>query len=193
MRNLFKQFVEALFLILLFVPALLTGFGRLRPMYLFIAQAVALAPGLPGDYARMAFYRLTLTNCDRRSRICFGSYFAHSAATVGRGVYIGAYSVLGRVQIGDRTQIANSVQVLSGRRQHKRGHDGRIHGAESGEFEQISIGEDCWIGAGAIVMASVGARSTVGAGAVVVKPVPTDVLVVGNPARVPVSSTTMEA
>jgi acetyltransferase-like isoleucine patch superfamily enzyme len=192
MRNLFKHLVEALFLALLFVPALLAGFGRLRPMYLFFAQAVSLWPGLPGDYSRTAFYRLTLANCDRRSRICFGSYFAHSSARVGRGVYVGAYSVLGRVQIGDRTQIANGVQILSGRRQHKRGSDGRIHGAESGEFEQISIGEDCWIGAGAIVMAAVGARSTVGAGAIVVKPVPSDVLVVGNPARVPVASTTVE-
>jgi acetyltransferase-like isoleucine patch superfamily enzyme len=48
----------------------------------------------------------------------------------------------------------------------------------------IDIGQDCWLGAGAIVMAPVGARTTIGAGAVVVQPVEAGVVAVGNPARV---------
>jgi len=48
----------------------------------------------------------------------------------------------------------------------------------------IDIGQDCWLGAGAIVMASVGAGTTIGAGAVVVQPVEAGVVAVGNPACV---------
>jgi acetyltransferase-like isoleucine patch superfamily enzyme len=48
----------------------------------------------------------------------------------------------------------------------------------------IDIGQDCWIGAGAIVMAPVGAGTTIGAGAVVVQTVEPGVVAVGNPARV---------
>ena len=50
----------------------------------------------------------------------------------------------------------------------------------------VVIGNDCFIGARAIVLKGVhiGERSIVAAGAVVVKSVPSDVIVAGNPARV---------
>ncbi len=50
----------------------------------------------------------------------------------------------------------------------------------------VVIGDDVWIGAGAIILkgVAVGARSIVGAGAVVSKDVPPDVVVAGNPARI---------
>jgi acetyltransferase-like isoleucine patch superfamily enzyme len=48
----------------------------------------------------------------------------------------------------------------------------------------INIGQDCWLGAGAIVMAPVGACTTIGAGAVVVQSVEAGAVAVGNPARV---------
>lgn len=50
----------------------------------------------------------------------------------------------------------------------------------------ITIGDDCWIGGGAIVCpgVSIGAGCVIGAGAVVTKDVPAHSLAVGNPARV---------
>jgi maltose O-acetyltransferase len=49
----------------------------------------------------------------------------------------------------------------------------------------INIGDDCWIGGGAIITPgiTIGARCIIGAGAVVTKDVPSDTIVVGNPAK----------
>jgi virginiamycin A acetyltransferase len=170
--------------VIAFPFALLSGFGRVEPMYRLWAQGCALIPGLPGDYLRTAYYRMTLDECAGESRIQFGSVFAHPQAKVGCRVYIGSYCVLGRTTIGDRTQIASAVQVLSGAHQHGRGEDGRVLGAEQGRFETVAIGADCWIGAGAIIMARIGDGSTIGAGSVVTRPIPAGSVAVGNPARV---------
>jgi acetyltransferase-like isoleucine patch superfamily enzyme len=159
------------------------AFGRIKTLFTVSAHLFALAPGIVGDYLRIAFYKLTVTECSLASRISFGSFFAHPEVRIAPGVYIGSYCIIGKVAIGARTQIASGVQVLSGRHQHLRTPGGGISGAEHGHFEAVSIGEDCWIGAGAIVMADVGAASTVGAGAVVTKPFPPGSTAVGIPAR----------
>ncbi len=53
-------------------------------------------------------------------------------------------------------------------------------------IDAVHIGDDVWIGQGAIVLkgVTIGHRSVVGAGAVVTKDVPADVVVAGNPARI---------
>lgn len=50
----------------------------------------------------------------------------------------------------------------------------------------IRIGDNCWIGAGAIVMpgVSIGDNTTIGAGSVVTSDIPANVLAFGNPCRV---------
>lgn len=86
------------------------------------------------------------------------------------------------ITIGDDVQIGPNVQLLTpthpldpARRRAK------IEGAAP-----IVIGDNVWIGGGAIVLAgvTVGANSVIGAGAVVTKDVPPDVVAVGTPARV---------
>ena len=49
----------------------------------------------------------------------------------------------------------------------------------------IRIGDDVWIGGGAIVLpgVTIGDRSVIAAGSVVTRDVPPDTLVAGNPAR----------
>lgn len=184
MKRTLKFLVQGLSLAVAFVPALLAGFGRFGATFTLGAHAFANLPGIIGDYLRIAYYRLTLDRCSLESRISFGSFFAHPRAEVGSGVYIGSYCVLGCCTIGHRTQIASHVQILSGRRQHGRDEAGQVTGADEGVFQTIAIGEDCWLGAGAIIMAPVGAKTTIGAGSVVVAPVEAEVVAVGNPARV---------
>ena len=50
----------------------------------------------------------------------------------------------------------------------------------------VTIGEDCWIGGGAIICpgVTIGNRCVIGAGSVVTKDIPDDSVAVGNPARV---------
>jgi virginiamycin A acetyltransferase len=169
-KSLLKSLFQGIFLAFALPSGLLCGFGRIRAAFTFFAQHAALVPGLPGDYFRVAFYRLTLDSCHPESRIQFGSYFAHPQARVSKGVYIGSYCILG--------------QVLSGANQHPRDEQGRIQSSEKGTFSTVQIGADCWIGAQAIVMANVGSGTTVGAGAVVISELPAGVVGVGNPARI---------
>jgi virginiamycin A acetyltransferase len=179
-----KSAAQAVSLAAAFFPAAASGFGSWHAVYTLFAHVFSLAPGLPGDYLRIAFYRHTLTKCALSSRVSFGSFFAYSEAHVGEQVYIGPYCVLGHAEIGAHTQIAAGVQILSGRRQHARNGSGALTGSEQGEFTTVRIGANCWIGAGAIVMADVGEGSTIGAGAVVTREIPPGSTATGVPARV---------
>jgi len=183
-RSILKNLVQGIFLVLLLPCGILSGFGRFRVLYTFWAHACAQMPGLVGDYARAAFYHLTLEACPMSSRICFGTFFSTPKAHLEDAVYIGAYCIIGQAHIGARTQIASAVHVVSGRHHHPRDSQGRILGAEQGTVQQIFIGSDCWIGEAAIVLADVGAGSTIGAGAVVTREIPPKVVAAGNPARV---------
>ena len=153
-------------------------------MFEFFATGYAVVPGILGDFLRIAFYRFTLEECSLQSRVSFGTFFAHRQARLGKNVYIGSYCIIGRASIGDRTQIASGVQILSGRHQHARGPEGRISGADESAFIPVSIGADCWLGAAAVIMADVGAHSTIGAGSVVSRAIPAGSIAVGSPARV---------
>jgi virginiamycin A acetyltransferase len=164
------------------LPAAVSGFGRVKLVYTLFAHSCALVPGFAGDFLRSAYYRLTLREFHMSSRVSFGSFFAHPEAQVGARVYVGGYCILGKVDIGEGTQIASSVQILSGQHQHIRDSHGSVH--HGGEFVTVGIGHDCWIGAGSIVMANVGARTTIGAGSIVTRAIPADAVAVGNPARV---------
>jgi len=175
-----KRAVQAVAVVLVFPAALLTLFGRLKPVYTFFAQAFALAPGLPGSYLRAAYYKLTLSDSSIDVTLALGTYFVEPDSLVAPFVSIGSYCVIGRCSIGPRCQIASHVLIPSGRYQHVRAADGSLSDNFAG---RANIGADCWIGDGAIVMADLGDGVTVGAGSVVTRPVPPQTVVAGNPAR----------
>lgn len=85
------------------------------------------------------------------------------------------------VSIGARTAIGPAVQLLAA--DHPRDAQTRRGGLEYGR--PIRIGEDVWIGGGAILLpgVAVGDGAVIGAGSVVTRDVPAGATVVGNPAR----------
>ncbi len=182
LRLFAKQAVTLVARILVFPAACLAGFGRWHEPYIFFANAMALIPGIPGSYLRVAYYSFALDRTGTDCHIGFGSYFAHSAASLGNRVGIGAYCVLGQCDIGEGSLLGSQVQILSGSRQHRRGADGTLTD-EGRSFRRITVGEECWIGAGAIVTADLGKGVTVGPASVVSQAVPDGATVSGNPAR----------
>jgi serine acetyltransferase len=184
MRQVVKTVLNAVFIALLFPPALLVGFGRCESGFHLFAHLCALVPGKLGEYVRRAFYCMTLERFSLDATLSFGSFFSHPSACVDDGTYIGAYCIIGHVHLGAHCQVANNVHLLSGLRQHVRDEQGRLLGAEAGAFDRIEIGAHCWIGTSVVVMADVGEGSTIGAGAVVNRPIPAGVVAVGVPAHV---------
>lgn len=85
------------------------------------------------------------------------------------------------ITIGDRVQIAPAVQFYTAT--HPLAAAERATGLESAR--PITVGDDAWIGGGAIILPGVtlGAGCVVAAGAVVTRDVAPGVLVAGNPAR----------
>jgi len=182
LRLMLKRFIQALALVIVFLPGLLCGFGHISVIFAFFAQLLALIPGIPGSFCRAAFYKLTLQDCSIDSAIAFGSFFSRRRAIVGRNVSIGCYCIIGQARIGARTQIASHVEI-PGARQHSRDSHGRLSDSSAAPDTYVVIGEDCWIGAAAIILANVGSKSTIGAGSVVVKDIPSGVIAVGAPAK----------
>jgi maltose O-acetyltransferase len=86
------------------------------------------------------------------------------------------------VRIGDRVMFGPNVQVYA--TTHPLDPVERATGKEF--CAAVSIGDDCWIGGGAIILAGVtiGKGSVIGAGSMVNKDIPEGVVAAGNPCRV---------
>lgn len=86
------------------------------------------------------------------------------------------------ITIGDDCQIGPNVQLLTPT--HPIDPQPRRDKLEAAQ--PITIGDNVWLGGGAIVCpgVTIGENSVIGAGAVVTKDVPSGVVAVGNPARV---------
>ncbi|MEE1866119.1 MULTISPECIES: sugar O-acetyltransferase [Pseudomonas] len=85
------------------------------------------------------------------------------------------------ISIGDDCQIGPAVQIYAA--DHPLDPKVRRSGLESGRA--VKIGNNVWIGGGAIILpgVTVGDNAVIGAGSVVTRDVPARATVVGNPAR----------
>src|SRR5258706_2499038 len=109
---------------------------------------------------------------------------------IGDSTFVGhgcRFSVARAVRIGSHCLLASGVQIQD--------HDGhpidatrrrRNEPPPAHEVKAVTIGDDVWIGSGAMILkgVSIGDRAIVGARAVVTKDVPADAIVAGNPARI---------
>lgn len=83
------------------------------------------------------------------------------------------------IEIGDNVTFGPHVQVLA--------HDASTcHFIGYAKIGRVTIGNNCFIGAGSIILpnVSIGDNVIIGAGSVVTRSIPSNVVAVGNPAKV---------
>ncbi|WP_171083601.1 sugar O-acetyltransferase [Telluria aromaticivorans] len=107
---------------------------------------------------------------------------------LGKGVFVNFNCIIldvVPVTIGDDTRIGPAVQVYTA--EHPLDPALRRSGVESGR--PVVIGNNVWIGGGAIILpgVTIGDDAVVGAGSVVTHDVPAGAIVAGNPARIATS------
>lgn len=128
-----------------------------------------LVPGIPAtSVIQPPFF------CDHGHGIRMGEHvFVNAGCTFLDGAYI---------TIGDYTLIAPNVQIYTPHHPI----DYRERRTSKEYSYPVTIGRDCWIGGGAIILpgVTIGDRCIIGAGSVVTKDIPSDSLAVGNPAVV---------
>jgi acetyltransferase-like isoleucine patch superfamily enzyme len=108
---------------------------------------------------------------------------------VGRGVYVGIelhitdelFRDVCSLSIGDRASIAQRVLIILSSHPNNSSLRRELDVVEG----SVTICNDAWIGAGAILLpnVTVGEQAIVAAGAIVTKDVPSRTVVAGNPAR----------
>lgn len=104
--------------------------------------------------------------------------------TLGEAVYLNAGCVIldtAPVRIGARSMLGPGVHVYCA--EHHEDVDKRRAGLEIARA--VTLGEDVWVGGGAIIMpgVTIGDGAIIGAGSVVTRDVPAGSTAVGNPAR----------
>ncbi|NWO06341.1 MAG: acyltransferase [Alteromonadaceae bacterium] len=148
------------------------------------SQLLSLIPGKAGIYLRAAFYRLACPETSDDISIGFLTVFSHRDTTIGKGVYIGPQGNIGKCRIKANTLLGSGVHILSGKGQHNFNRQDAPIKEQGGSFEKITVGEDCWIGNGAIVMAGVPDHCIIAAGSVYTQELEQPWSIAGgNPAR----------
>jgi acetyltransferase-like isoleucine patch superfamily enzyme len=187
MKNLLKSITQFIFtlaaspLIALFW---FTPKAFKKSMFTGIAQLISLLPGKIGSYFRNSFFNRTMNRCSNNGVIYFGTLFSDPDTEIHDHVYIGPQCNIGKSTIGKHTLIASGVHILSGKNQHNFSDVDTPIQQQGGKYQKIIIGEDCWIGNAAIIMANVGNKAIVAAGSIVITDVPEYAVVAGNPAKI---------
>ena len=188
MKHLVKKLVFYLSIVLmspvLVLYWLLKNFSRSDSIFHSFSQVLSLLPGKSGSYLRVGFYRLAMSKCGKDVFISFLVIFAQRNTEIESGVYLGPGCNIGLCRIGKNTLLGSGVHIISGKKQHRFDNPDEYIKDQEGVLEKISIGEDCWIGNGSLILANVGDKCVVVAGSVVTSEMPAYSIVAGNPAKV---------
>ena len=186
MKNLLKTLLVTISRIIVFPFVVFYQLEKLvlpeRRIFSGYSQFFACLPGITGEYIRREFYRMTLKGCAANCCISYGTIFSTSKAEIGENVYIGPYCTIGWAKIGKDTLIASHSSVISGVKQHGICHLDKPIREQPGDYQQVAIGEDCWIGTSCVVGANIGNQSVIAAGSIVLNEIGEKKIAGGNPA-----------
>lgn len=155
-----------------------------RNAFAGFSQFFSLFPGKLGSYLRMGFYPISMRYCSKDAFIGFGVLFSQVDTDIHEQVYIGPQCNIGSCSIGKNSLLGSAVHIMSGKAQHDFSDLNTPIKDQGGQLDKVCIGEDCWIGNGALIMANIGNQCVIAAGAVVISDIPDFSIVAGNPARV---------
>ncbi|TYK65832.1 acyltransferase [Colwellia echini] len=187
MKRVIKFIFRSVFILCALPFALLffiSPTSQKKPLFTGLSQLFSLIPGRLGSYFRNSLYSLIMKHCSNNGVIYFGTLFSDPDTEIHDDVYIGPQCNIGKSVIGKNTLIASGVHILSGKNQHNFDDLDTPIQQQGGQYQKIVIGEDCWIGNTAVIMANVGNKAIVAAGAVVINDVPDYAIVAGNPAKI---------
>lgn len=188
MRDFVKKLVEGVFLIIslpfFIVFKLLTLLSNKDKTFSTFSQLLSLFPGYFGCQLRLGFFKLTMTDCQKSVVISFSTLFSQADTELHQGVYIGPQCNIGKCKIEANCLVGSGVHIMSGKGQHNFSDLNTPLKDQGGVFSKVTIGEDSWIGNGALILANIGKKCVVAAGSVVVNDVPDFAIVAGNPAKI---------
>lgn len=154
-----------------------------------LQQKISLLSSTNSDVAiRSYFYEKSLKKCDGELYILPGTIICYPYRVslgyncfINRGVYITARA---NIIIGDNVLIGPGVIINSGKHRYKDPKE--LIRNQGHTILPITIGNDVWIGANAVIMpgVTIGDGCVIGAGAVVTKSMPAYSVAVGVPARI---------
>ena len=148
-----------------------------------VSELLAIVPFIFGTIVRYEFYRWTLTRCGRNVSIGFGTVFVYRDIEIGDNVLIGNFNTVHFCDFGSYVVIADGCRFLSGSKYHNFDRTDVPMALQGGRLRRITISDDCWIGANAVIINDVGEGAIVGAGAVLIWPAEAYTVVAGNPAK----------
>ena len=82
------------------------------------SQALALVPGITGQYLRTAFFRCVLAHCAKSATIEFGTILSRVGAHIDENVYIGPMCHIGLVHLEANVLVGAAVHIPSGAQTH---------------------------------------------------------------------------
>lgn len=181
MKNIYVKFTKLLRLLLPFKYRVNVGAGFTHKGRVFLVNNGNISIG-KNVHINSSLRSNPVFGVERTSIVCN----KNASIVIGDDVGISNTTIFceNKITIGNRTLIGSGVKIWD-LDFHSINHSVRLKKGDRGQSSPVFIGNDCFIGAGSIILkgVSLGEKVVIGAGSVVTKNVPSGEIWAGNPAR----------